>query len=277
MIELFDREKGRYPRVRVGATGTTAERHFHVNTGDPDAVLGLIGSGLPGIGDPYSPAASLVVATEIEPEFQGGTDAPGGGGAGGHHFVRVSYGPVAVGGGSESAAVGSSWSEVVGSTQQVPATADAAGNPLAQSLGLTAEANTLEVTVTSVKANADALRAFFAVQNRVNANIVTLPGVRGLSATGGGGSGGVLIEAQPGELLARSARIVPVSETRFHLVYTFGLAPLLPVDPAQPNGARASAWYRRYRKVDAAGNPAGPWLVADVQGTVAYPPPGVLW
>jgi hypothetical protein len=267
VTEMFDREKGRYPKPVVTASGVTAERHFRVDTGNPETVLDLIGTAIPGIGSPWSPSRPDVAAVSVEPEFQGGSDDATG--VGGHHFVKVSYASISMGQSVTSAPVGASWCEVVGSTQQVAVTASATGQPIPQSAGLNAEANTCEIVVTSVKANFNALRDFQAIQNRINAGAVVFPAVRGLL--------GSSFTAQPGELLARSVRVNAVNDEKCHLVYTFGIAPLLPVDPAQPNGARASSWIRRYRKTDAAGNPVGAWLLEDVQGVAVYPAAGVLW
>lgn len=265
-IELRDRNLGAYPDLTVSPQGMSGRRFYRVNSIDPDEVANLIGAGIPGVGTPWSAQRPTTIATGYSMRCMGGQDTPT---SSGLTIVEVQYSPLSLEVGNAAAPVGAKWSEIAVSTQQISAVETVTGTPLPPSAGISAEASVVELKVTGVRANLNTLQTFFGILNRINSNPVDIPGVRGF--LGGG------FTAQPGELLARGIGFEPIDENRVRAVYTFGLAPLLPNDPQNPGGPKSSAFIRRYRKTDAAGNPTGPYLLADVQGSTAYPAAGVLW
>lgn len=251
--ELFDNAGGKYPRLAWGTNGWTGERHFRVNTGD--TIGAITATGVPARGAPWSSEMPQLVAVSADLEFITGRDTAA---SNGWHDIRVQYAETAMSA-DFTAQPGQAFSTFRDSATQVQVNADVSGNPLPP--GFSKEKNLVEVVIEAYRGDINALQAWLGIQNRINANAVTLPAVRGFQTSGGGG---VSLTVSPGQLLARGFAMEPVREDLVKFTYTFGLGPV-------------GAFKVGYRDLNSDGEPTGAEKFADIQGTASFPGAGVLW
>lgn len=251
-IEMRNRAAGKYPWLNKTSKGYYGARFYRADTADPVEAANALG--LPALGSTFSadPELADCILVSIKQDFQGGRDSAS---SKGTMFYDLEYQPRSVAPIDSVAQLDTSHSEMSSTTTQVRVRSTAGGSP-ARIPETSAEAGTVELLVRSYKNTRAALSAFVAIKNKINSNSVAIPASRSVPGTG--------FTATAGQLIARDFSERIVRDGLIEFTFTFGYGP-------------AGSFLYRYQPEDQNGNPVGSAQTVDIQGTVAYPAPGVLW